>query len=125
MRCSRRKTTFEHAPAKRGRKPVDIDVKNLILSMKNDSLLRGVKRSRRTVEARYLAEHKDYLKDSSSLQAVREDPEFTDPKEIPGNTDAIHLRNGLFHRRYDAGEAVSYFRYHLTQNTGDYAVCHH
>ena len=36
--------TFEHRPAKRGRKPVDTDVKNLILSMKNDSLLWGVKR---------------------------------------------------------------------------------
>jgi len=31
--------TFEHRPAKRGRKPVDTDVKNLILSMKNDNLL--------------------------------------------------------------------------------------
>jgi hypothetical protein len=38
--------TFEHAPAKRGRKRVDTDVKNLILSMKNDNLLWGVKRSR-------------------------------------------------------------------------------
>jgi hypothetical protein len=38
--------TFEHAPAKRGRKPVDTDVKNLILSMKNDNLLWGVKRRR-------------------------------------------------------------------------------
>ena len=36
--------TFEHTPAKRGRKPVDTDVKNLILSMKNDNLLWGVKR---------------------------------------------------------------------------------
>jgi hypothetical protein len=36
--------TFEHAPAKRGRKPVDTDVKNLILSMKNDNLLWGMKR---------------------------------------------------------------------------------
>jgi transposase InsO family protein len=36
--------TFEHAPAKRGRKPVNTDVKNLILSMKNDNLLWGVKR---------------------------------------------------------------------------------
>ncbi len=36
--------TFEHLPAKRGRKPVDADVKNLILSMKNDNLLWGVKR---------------------------------------------------------------------------------
>jgi len=31
--------TFEHAPAKRGRKPVDTEVKNLILSMKNDNVL--------------------------------------------------------------------------------------
>ena len=38
--------TFEHRPAKRGRKPVDTDVKNLILSMRNDNLLWGVKRSR-------------------------------------------------------------------------------
>jgi hypothetical protein len=37
---------FEHSPAKRGRKPVDADVKNLILSMKNENLLWGVKRSR-------------------------------------------------------------------------------
>jgi transposase InsO family protein len=36
--------TFEHRPAKRGRKPVDADIKNLILSMKNDNLLWGVKR---------------------------------------------------------------------------------
>jgi putative transposase len=36
--------TFEHKPAQRGRKPVDTDVKNLILSMKNDNLLWGVKR---------------------------------------------------------------------------------
>jgi hypothetical protein len=36
--------TFEHRLAKRGRKPVDTDVKNLILSMKNDNLLWGVKR---------------------------------------------------------------------------------
>jgi hypothetical protein len=38
--------TFEHRPVKRGRKPVDTDVKNLVLSMKNDNLLWGVKRSR-------------------------------------------------------------------------------
>ncbi len=38
--------TFEHRPAKRGRKPVDTDVKDLILSMKIDNLLWGVKRSR-------------------------------------------------------------------------------
>ena len=36
--------TFAHSPAKRGRKPVDANVKNLILSMKNDNLLWGVKR---------------------------------------------------------------------------------
>ena len=36
--------TFEHKPAQRGRKPVDKDVKDLILSMKNDNLLWGVKR---------------------------------------------------------------------------------
>jgi len=36
--------TFEHSPAKRGRKPVATDIKNLILSMKNDNLLWGVKR---------------------------------------------------------------------------------
>jgi len=36
--------TFEHPPAKRGRKPVDTDIKNIILSMKNDNLLWGVKR---------------------------------------------------------------------------------
>ncbi len=36
--------TFEHAPAKRGRKPVDTEVKDLILSMKNENLLWGVKR---------------------------------------------------------------------------------
>jgi len=36
--------TFEHQPAQRGRKPVDADVKNLILSMKNENLLWGVKR---------------------------------------------------------------------------------
>jgi hypothetical protein len=36
--------TLERRPAKRGRKPVDTVVKNLILSMKNDSLLWGVKR---------------------------------------------------------------------------------
>jgi putative transposase len=40
----RRFWTFEHAPAKRGRKPVDTEVKNLILSMKNDNLLWGVKK---------------------------------------------------------------------------------
>ncbi len=36
--------TFKHSPAKRGRKPVDTEVKDLILSMKNDNLLWGVKR---------------------------------------------------------------------------------
>ena len=36
--------TVERSPAKRGRKPVDADIKNLILSMKNDNLLWGVKR---------------------------------------------------------------------------------
>ena len=36
--------TFEHSPAKRGRKPVNDDIKRLILSMKNDNLLWGVKR---------------------------------------------------------------------------------
>ena len=36
--------TFEQHPERRGRKPVDTDVKNLILSMKNDNLLWGVKR---------------------------------------------------------------------------------
>jgi putative transposase len=36
--------TFEHRPAKRGRKPVDAEIKNLILSMKNDNLLWGAKR---------------------------------------------------------------------------------
>jgi putative transposase len=36
--------TFGHSAAKRGRKPVDADIKNLILSMKNDNLLWGVKR---------------------------------------------------------------------------------
>jgi transposase InsO family protein len=36
--------TFEHRPAQRGRKPVDTEVKDLILSMKNDNLLWGVKR---------------------------------------------------------------------------------
>jgi hypothetical protein len=40
----RRFWTFQHAPAKRGRKPVETDLKNLILSMKNDNLLWGVKR---------------------------------------------------------------------------------
>jgi hypothetical protein len=34
--------TFEHALDKRGRKPIDTDNKNLILSMKNDNLLWGV-----------------------------------------------------------------------------------
>jgi hypothetical protein len=38
--------TFEHRPAKRRRKPVGTDVKNLVLSTKNDNLLWGVKRSR-------------------------------------------------------------------------------
>jgi len=36
--------TFEHPPAKRGRKPVETDVKDLILSMKNANLMWGVKR---------------------------------------------------------------------------------
>ena len=36
--------TFEHRPVRRGRKPVDTEIKNLILSMKNDNLLWGVKR---------------------------------------------------------------------------------
>jgi hypothetical protein len=36
--------TFEQRPAQRGRKPVDTEVKDLILSMKNDNLLWGVKR---------------------------------------------------------------------------------
>jgi len=39
----RRLWTFEHGPARRGRKPVDTDIKNLILAMKNDNLLWGVK----------------------------------------------------------------------------------
>jgi transposase InsO family protein len=40
----RRFWTSEHRPAKRGRKPVSAEIKNLILSMKNDNLLWGVKR---------------------------------------------------------------------------------
>jgi hypothetical protein len=36
--------TFEHTPTKRGRKGVDTYVRNLILSMKNDNLLWGMKR---------------------------------------------------------------------------------
>ena len=40
----RRFWTFEHGPVRRGRKPVDTEIKNLILSMKNDNLLWGVKR---------------------------------------------------------------------------------
>jgi transposase InsO family protein len=40
----RRFWTFEHRPAKRGRKPVSAEIKNLIVSMKNDNLLWGVKR---------------------------------------------------------------------------------
>jgi transposase InsO family protein len=36
--------TFDHRLARRGRKPVDTEIKNLILSMKNDNLLWGVKR---------------------------------------------------------------------------------
>jgi putative transposase len=36
--------TLDRPPAQRGRKPVDTDVKNLILSMKKDNLLWGVKR---------------------------------------------------------------------------------
>ena len=38
--------TFKRSPAKRGRKPVGADVKKLILSMKNDNVLWGVKRTR-------------------------------------------------------------------------------
>ena len=40
----RRFWTFEHGPIRRGRKPVDTEIKNLILSMKNDNLLWDVKR---------------------------------------------------------------------------------
>ena len=40
----RRFWTFERRPANRGRKSDDTDIKNLILSMKNDNLLWGVKR---------------------------------------------------------------------------------
>jgi len=40
----RRFWTFEHRPANRGRKSVDTDINNLILSMKDDNLLWGVKR---------------------------------------------------------------------------------
>ena len=40
----RRFWTFKHRPAKRGRKSVDADIKNLILSTKNDNLLWSVKR---------------------------------------------------------------------------------
>jgi putative transposase len=36
--------TFPHSRTKRGRKPVDSDIKDLVLSMKNDNLLWGVKR---------------------------------------------------------------------------------
>ncbi len=36
--------TFKPAPDKRGRKPISTDIKNLILSMKNDNLLWGTKR---------------------------------------------------------------------------------
>ena len=43
-RIIRRFWTFEHGPVRRGRKPVDTEIKNLILSMKNDNLLWGVKR---------------------------------------------------------------------------------
>ena len=40
----RRFWTFPHGPERRGRKPVDAEIKNLILSMKNNNLLWGVKR---------------------------------------------------------------------------------
>ena len=40
----RRLWTFECRPARRGRKPVDTEIKILILSMKNDNVLWGVKR---------------------------------------------------------------------------------
>ena len=40
----RRFWTFEHGPARRGRRPVDSEIKNLILSMRNNNLLWGVKR---------------------------------------------------------------------------------
>ena len=36
--------TFEQRPAKRGRKSVDTEIKNVILSMENDNVLWGVKR---------------------------------------------------------------------------------
>jgi hypothetical protein len=44
QRTLKRFWTFEHRPAQRGRKPVDTEVTDLILSMKNDNLLWGVKR---------------------------------------------------------------------------------
>ena len=118
--------TFEH---RRPREAVSLsttDVKNLILSMKNDNLLWGVKTdSGRTLEAGYLSEHKDYPEDSSGLQAEREDSEFPDLEEVSGNTDTVHLCDGLPHSRHHAGETVLCLRDHLTQNTRDYAVCHH
>jgi len=33
-----RSWTFERSPAKRGRKPVDADIKDMILSVKDDNL---------------------------------------------------------------------------------------
>jgi hypothetical protein len=59
--------TFQHRPAQRGRKPVDTEIKDLILSMKNDG---------------YLSEDNDYPQDSSGLQAERQDSEVTNLEEV-------------------------------------------
>jgi len=99
--------TFEHAPAKRGRKPVNTDVKNLILSMKNDNLLWGVKRIQGQLLKLDISLSTKTIR--KILQAFRRRGKIRSSiswKQIPGNADAIHLRNGLSHSRHHVGETV-------------------
>jgi hypothetical protein len=117
--------TFEHRPAQRGRKPVDAEVKNLILSMKNDNLLWGVKRIQgELLKLDISLSTKTIRKILQCFWAEMEDPEFPDLEAVSGNADEVHLCDGFPHGRHHAGQTVLRFRNHLAQNAGDYSVCH-
>ena len=81
----------------------------------------------RTVEARYLAEHKDYSEDSSRLQAEREDSEFNNLEEIPGNAERFICAMDFFTvgsvlgKRFYVFAAISHktleiFQFAITEN---------
>ena len=92
--------TFEHSPAKRGRKPVDTDVKDLILSMKNDNFLWGVKR----IQGELLK-----LGISLSTKTIRKSFK---PSGAEGRFGSLSLGRGFWKRRYS-----SYMRWTFSRST--------